>query len=373
MATKILIYTSEVREIDWLYQYFFIKEIDHDTLPPKKDRNGVPLIDMIRHKLKGHEEANIFLGVKNLRDLYEERSEYGGTFLDFIKKGRHKIISCGGDTLLVPLQAAGLPFGAWLNELGMTVLGDGRAGKFLKETYPNLEWVHLLNPYEDPYFSYPYLDFLRDHNPTKDFLLLTCNYAHTRHRKALYDRLVEKNLIEGSIVRFSENREAVDKIQNSDFSERIKQTFDGWMDGVPPVGLYNDTCLEVIAETFGGHQQDDSFFMTEKTTRPISMRHPFMVVSNVGFLKHLRDLGFKTFGEHIDESYDQLDDLESRINVIIDNIITLKGKYKKFYSETKQIRDHNFYHLQNLQGQFNTKVLGNFDKFWKQLKKGDIK
>lgn len=45
--------------------------------------------------------------------------------------------------------------------------------------------------------------------------------------------------------------------------------------------------------------------ISEKTFNAIVALHPFVIISSFGSLKELQRLGFKTFGDHFDESYDQ--------------------------------------------------------------------
>ena len=46
----------------------------------------------------------------------------------------------------------------------------------------------------------------------------------------------------------------------------------------------------------------------KKHSNHLSHCHPFVMVSKKGTLKYLRDIGFKTFGDFWDESYDDEED-----------------------------------------------------------------
>lgn len=70
------------------------------------------------------------------------------------------------------------------------------------------------------------------------------------------------------------------------------------------LSYYNQFNVELICETY---TQGTTFFPTEKTTRPIVGNKPFLVYGPRDYLKNLRDLGFKTFGDAWDESYDTLE------------------------------------------------------------------
>jgi len=63
--------------------------------------------------------------------------------------------------------------------------------------------------------------------------------------------------------------------------------------------------IEIVPETY---TRGDSFFPTEKTARPIMAEKPILVYGPKNFLSRLRDLhGFKTYSDHWDESYDNLE------------------------------------------------------------------
>jgi hypothetical protein len=53
--------------------------------------------------------------------------------------------------------------------------------------------------------------------------------------------------------------------------------------------------------------------MTEKVWKPIIYMHPFIVLGSVYTLKNLKKLGYKTFPEFFDESYDEIEDHRERL------------------------------------------------------------
>jgi hypothetical protein len=81
---------------------------------------------------------------------------------------------------------------------------------------------------------------------------------------------------------------------------------------------YIDTYFSLVTETVFEYPHS---FRTEKIWKPIATGHPFVAVANCGYYRDLRNLGFQTFGSIIDESFDQIDDNQTRINQII-NIVT---------------------------------------------------
>jgi len=127
----------------------------------------------------------------------------------------------------------------------------------------------------------------------------------------------------------------------------------------------------VVVETLGRSHDTDSFYCTEKTFKPIGMSHPFMVVACKNHLKNLHNLGFKTFGDHIDESYDDKESIDDRCKIITDNLIDLKNRMPKFYKDTKHIRDHNLKNLAHLYGEYNLEWWNTMSAWWKNFKGGN--
>jgi hypothetical protein len=72
--------------------------------------------------------------------------------------------------------------------------------------------------------------------------------------------------------------------------------------------LYPDFFVEIVCETF---LSGSSFYPTEKTWRPLICQTPFLMLGPRDFLSNLRKLGFRTFNQWWDESYDQDADLDN--------------------------------------------------------------
>ena len=96
--------------------------------------------------------------------------------------------------------------------------------------------------------------------------------------------------------------------------------------------ILNNSLVSVVAETGAGtpenipeHWEDASWyfyyeegFITEKTFRTIANGHPVIWVAEYGTTKVMQRLGFKTYSEFWDESYDAIRDPVDRINAVID-------------------------------------------------------
>lgn len=126
---------------------------------------------------------------------------------------------------------------------------------------------------------------------------------------------------------------------------------------------YNDTYFSLVSETcvtrqifkYNKNREDAPPFITEKTYKPIMYRHPFLIQGQPGILKHLRTLGFETFENLFDESYDTIDDNDLRLDKIVDNAQSLSKhlyskKTKSIYTYDKLTEEkitHNWNHFFN--------------------------
>lgn len=96
---------------------------------------------------------------------------------------------------------------------------------------------------------------------------------------------------------------------------------------------YNKTNFTVVVET---DIDLPGVFLTEKTFKPIMYGHPFIIYGQPGSLELLKSLGFKTFNNIFDESYDTITDTNERRQKIVEQI------QKMPTAHCKEIVQHNF-------------------------------
>lgn len=82
------------------------------------------------------------------------------------------------------------------------------------------------------------------------------------------------------------------------------------------ITYFENSLISVVTET----NFSDNVHITEKTFKAIYNLHPFILVSSHHSLKYLRSLGFYTFNNYWDESYDDEPDIHVRMNKIINLI-----------------------------------------------------
>jgi len=86
-----------------------------------------------------------------------------------------------------------------------------------------------------------------------------------------------------------------------------------WGDVYIKDNLYQDTYFSVVTETVFDYPYS---FRTEKIWKPMAIGHPWIAVANQGFYRDLHNLGFKSFAPVIDESFDQIENDQDRLDRI---------------------------------------------------------
>lgn len=113
--------------------------------------------------------------------------------------------------------------------------------------------------------------------------------------------------------------------------------------------FYENSLIHVISET---HCYGDFIHVSEKTWKAINFLQPFIVIATKGHLAYLQSLGFKTFSDFWDESYDLIEDHNDRLLAVVDlvsNISTWSAQRQlEFSHAVKDIVDYNFAHYQTL-------------------------
>ena len=122
-----------------------------------------------------------------------------------------------------------------------------------------------------------------------------------------------------------------------------------------PMGL--DIPVTVYSQAFCAVVCESEFFrptsvIGEKTFNAIKCGRPFILVAGPHSLEYLQKLGFKTFGEFWDESYDQIEDHEQRLLAILKLIDTIDkmsiNELQELYNKMQPIIEHNFNHVNNI-------------------------
>ena len=107
---------------------------------------------------------------------------------------------------------------------------------------------------------------------------------------------------------------------------------------------YDDTYFSLVVES---KQQGSKpcEFLSEKSFKPIAYQHPFLIVGQPGSLKKLHSLGFETYENLFDESYDDILIMNYRFDAVVKNVDNFKRQ--DYDSLTLEKQQHNHAHFFN--------------------------
>ena len=227
-----------------------------------------------------------------------------------------------------------------------------------------------------PFFLHDYTHYYKHSvvhrsDPDKHIIkpFLCFNYHHHKHRVEFFARAVKAGLFddfywslpldgyrgtyEQAMKFYFSNIEhlEVDGLTYADVAtaqahlpQVLEPNFDRSIqeNGAMAPQLYSTSLVSVVTETFF-HREE--IHLTEKIFKAITWRHPFVLVATSGSLAYLHTLGFKTFHEFWDESYDQEQDHVLRMNQIIAVLKSIASwgqtQQRQFLLDVQPIIEHN--------------------------------
>lgn len=358
-----------------LCEFFNTKNIVYDYVP--ESIPGIPLIDQLVHRCDDQKPMLLITNIKRLRELSYEKSSYvGNDFVNLVNSKKIKLIYYNNSDSHLTFYNRKHPLVIeMMKKIKFYWWGDMFFGEKIKNEFKNADFFELSHPYIEYANIHHFFNLLKNKDKDKTFFSLIKlrpkgeNEHNRKHRRLLLDGISGKSLCEQAILRTEESN------QNSRFSDlegeygpvHLKEAT---MKELLPVPSYYDrTYFELVCETFGELETDDSCFITEKTLKPIMMGHPFIMLSNKNFLKNLRRIGFKTFDGLIDESYDSYDSLADRVNAVVKILEELDiEKSKSFYDNSLEIRKHNQNNLMLLFGRYKFDLWKKLNEFFHNFK-----
>jgi len=211
----------------------------------------------------------------------------------------------------------------------------------------------------------------------KPYKFLFLNGRGRSHRQYLISRFLNSGLIDSSIwsnldqangpVKYLDAQYEVDQYKNrvnTDTSETYVKyhLFDNeWGEIYLKMEPYVDTYFSVVTETVFKYPYS---FRTEKIWKPIAIGHPWIAVANRGFYRDMHNLGFKSFGHLIDESFDQIDNNQDRLERVAAVIEDLcQQDLAKFLAECYNICKYNQQHLATMRLQVRAEFPDRFFDF----------
>ncbi len=208
-------------------------------------------------------------------------------------------------------------------------------------------------------------------------LFLNFNRRYSDHRLVFYTAMAKKNLLDKFYISMSATQPergatfvdnmkyTITKYPALEFTEDdVKQAnshlplildntnfnsypMENTVDAVE--SYYENSLINIVSETFFF---DKPIHITEKTFKPIAFKQPFIMIGSHGSLRHVKDLGFKTFSEFWNEDYDLIQDNEIRMLAVLKIVeeVANWSEEKKidFTNNVKDIVEYNFNHLRTM-------------------------
>lgn len=106
--------------------------------------------------------------------------------------------------------------------------------------------------------------------------------------------------------------------------------------------------INIVAETVFNYPYP---YLTEKTFKCFWHGSPFVIAGASGSLSYLKSIGFKTFNNWFNESYDSIKNPEERLIAVLDTLDVISKwsleKCRDVYNEMQSVINHNLTHYQN--------------------------
>lgn len=201
-------------------------------------------------------------------------------------------------------------------------------------------------------------------------LFLTWNRRFRRHRTLLALAMEKHGLVDRSYVALTADdpemanthiRNTIDLFSdpllelNSDIANRLLAKLPLILDGETDIHqmcgdfdarsrpFYQNSLVSIVTET---NFDQPELTLTEKSFKPPKEKHPFIILGVPGALKAMRKLGFKTFSEFWDETYDEIEDNRIRMYRIVEVLKDIASwdneKILDFRRRVKPILEHNY-------------------------------
>jgi len=235
-------------------------------------------------------------------------------------------------------------------------------GKFIRpflnaNVYPMMDWFHsstefyarikpgFLDQRLTPFKTKPKMFdiLLGNQRPHRDFVYAYANthglvesslmtYVYFSHNSILNN---ERFILESDGVEYYPDRRYVHSVDTVKYFGR-----DMTLSQIVPIQIYNQTAYSLVAET---NCSNEFNFYTEKIVKPILAQRLFVVISGRSYLQNLRNLGFMTFGNIIDESYDDIPYDQERWTRAMDQVKWLSTQdQESVLKEIYPIVSHNY-------------------------------
>ena len=130
--------------------------------------------------------------------------------------------------------------------------------------------------------------------------------------------------------------------------------------------VYRDTYFSLVTETVVLYPYS---FRTEKIAKELVMGHPWICATSPGFYRDMHNIGFKTFGHLIDESFDSIANHQDRMDRIIDIVGDLcNNSLSSFLAAAREVCKYNQQHLIDMVPRIRSEFPNKFFNFINQYR-----
>lgn len=127
---------------------------------------------------------------------------------------------------------------------------------------------------------------------------------------------------------------------------------------------YIDSYFSLVTETVF---EKPWSFRTEKIAKVLAQGHPWICAASAGWYRDIRNLGFRTFDHIIDESFDLIDDHQTRMERIVTVVQDLcQQDLQSFLRESESVCKYNQQHLIEFSAQHRQEFPDRFFQFIKK-------
>ena len=99
--------------------------------------------------------------------------------------------------------------------------------------------------------------------------------------------------------------------------------------------IHDQTLFQIVNETEANNRYNTALFYSEKTFRPISQLQPFIIYGQQYCNKYLKNIGYKTYEDWFDYSFDNEPDDTRRYELLLDSIKRTCGMLDQMTADEK--------------------------------------
>lgn len=201
-----------------------------------------------------------------------------------------------------------------------------------------------------------------------NYPFIIMNKAPKWHRAMFMDQLAKLDLIDKGAVVWRESSNYNYKYWKEKLMYLDQHPTDNFLFNQETLPKeYAESFIQIVTES-----HDNCFYITEKTVTPMFFNKPFLVVSCKNFHKTLVSLGFKLYEELFDYSFDDIDNVEDRYEMIAKQVVPYSLKNKEELEELYMSIFDKLVYNKNLAIKYATDTL-TFPKVWNELAVEELK